>query len=297
MIKMLNRGGSSLGAVARHLEYLDRGGELEIERDDGEPLQGKGAAKALIDDWDLDLDQKRPTAKLRLPAGRNPAKLVHKMIISMPAGTPPQKVLAAVKNFAREEFALKHRYAMVLHTDQSHPHVHMVVKAIGKDGRRLNVRHATLREWRREFTRHLREQGVEANATERAIRGVTAPQKVDGMGEAIAQASGAQIATGLREQLDGFSNAVQRITQRLRWLSMLKWIAGIAIGIALTIGLGVWAMLPRVDGVPWSYVWAGAARLRSCDVGKEVHVCIAIDDKPRLVKDVDGQLVVVVRGM
>jgi hypothetical protein len=46
-------------------------------------------------------------------------------MFSMPAGTPPGKVLAAVKNFAREEFALKHPYAMVLHTDEPHPHVHM----------------------------------------------------------------------------------------------------------------------------------------------------------------------------
>jgi hypothetical protein len=45
----------------------------------------------------------------------------------MPAGTPPDKVLAAVKNFAREEFALKHRYTMVLHTDVPHPHAHVVV--------------------------------------------------------------------------------------------------------------------------------------------------------------------------
>jgi hypothetical protein len=39
-------------------------------------------------------------------------------MFSMPAGTPPEKVLTAVQNFAREEFALKHRYAMVLHTDE-----------------------------------------------------------------------------------------------------------------------------------------------------------------------------------
>jgi hypothetical protein len=47
----------------------------------------------------------------------------------MPAGTPPEKLLAAVRKFAQEEFALQHRYAMVLHTDQKHPHVHVVVKA------------------------------------------------------------------------------------------------------------------------------------------------------------------------
>jgi hypothetical protein len=32
-------------------------------------------------------------------------------------------------------------------------------------------RKVTLREWRREFARHLRDQGIAANATERAVRG------------------------------------------------------------------------------------------------------------------------------
>ena len=181
MIKMLNQGGRSLGSVARHLNYLDRNGELRIETDEGDALKGKGAAKELIDDWDLKLDELRTSASLRAPTKGDPPKLVHKMIFSMPAGTPPKKVLEAVKNFAREEFALKHRYAMVLHTDEPHPHVHMVVKAMGDDGRRLNIRRATLREWRREFARHLRAQGVAANATERTLRGVTRPQKTDGI--------------------------------------------------------------------------------------------------------------------
>src|SRR6516164_2900408 len=60
MIKMLNQGGQDLVSVARHLKYLDRSGELEIETDDGDPLKGKAASKALLDDWDLGLDAKRP---------------------------------------------------------------------------------------------------------------------------------------------------------------------------------------------------------------------------------------------
>lgn len=180
MVKVLNQGGTGLGAVRRHIQYLDRGGELEIETDEGESLKGKKAATALLDDWDLDLDEKRPTADLMPWWGkRKSPKLVQKLIFSMPAGTPPQKVLAAVKDFAREEFGAKHRYAMVLHTDEPHPHVHVVVRVMGNDGRRLNIRHATLREWRREFARHLREHGVAANATERAVRGVMRPQKTD----------------------------------------------------------------------------------------------------------------------
>jgi hypothetical protein len=102
-------------------------------------------------------------------------------MFSMPAGTPPDKVLAAVKSFAREEFGLKHRYAMVLHTDEPHPHVHMVVKAMSEQGVRLNVRKDTLRDWRRQFARHLREQGVAANATEREVRGQSQSPKLDGV--------------------------------------------------------------------------------------------------------------------
>jgi len=121
------------------------------------------------------------TADPKPRATGNEPKLVHKMIFSMPAGTPPKKVLAAVKDFAREEFGAKHRYAMVLHTDEPHPHVHVVVRAMGYDGERLNIRKATLRTRRQQFARHLRVHGMAANATDRAARGVTEPRKLDGI--------------------------------------------------------------------------------------------------------------------
>jgi hypothetical protein len=139
------------------------------------------AADALIEDWGLDLDEKRRTADLKRRATSKEPKLVHKMILSMPAGTPPEKVLAAVKDFAREEFGAKHRYALLLHTDEPHPHVHMVVRAMGHDGKRPKIRKATLRAWRQEFARRLRAYGVAANAIDRAARGVTTPRKLDGI--------------------------------------------------------------------------------------------------------------------
>jgi hypothetical protein len=182
MVKVLSRGGQDLGAVRRHLDYLRLrdDGELELETDDGQRLSGEGRSKDLLEDWDLDLEEHRRQSDLDARRSRSP-KLVHKLMFSMPAGTPPGKVLAAVKNFAREEFGLKHRYAMALHTDEPHPHVHMVVKAISEQGVRLHIRKATLRQWRREFARQLREQGVAANATERTVRGQTRGQKTDGI--------------------------------------------------------------------------------------------------------------------
>ena len=180
MVKVLSKDSNSLRSVARHLNYIGRRGELELETDGGERLQERDAGRRLVDEWDLDLDQDRRDSKLSASTGRAP-KLVHKIILSMPPGTPAKGVLEAARNFAREEFALKHRYTLVLHTDEPHPHVHLVVKAVSERGARLNIRKATLREWRREFAGHLRDAGIEANATERAARGETRTHKTDGI--------------------------------------------------------------------------------------------------------------------
>src|SRR6267154_2522461 len=180
MVKVLPKDSNNLHSVTRHLNYIGRYGKVELETDDGERIQGKDAGERLLEDWDLDLDKHRRDTSLTSVVGRSP-KLVHKIMLSMPPGTPAHGVLEAARNFAREEFALKHRYALVLHTDEPHPHVHLVVKAVSEQGERLNIRKATLREWRREFARHLRDQGIAANATERAVRGETRTHKTDGI--------------------------------------------------------------------------------------------------------------------
>jgi len=178
MVKVLPRGAQTAGAVCKHLDYIGRKGELELETDDGERLQGRDAGERLVEDWDLDLESDRRGVGLASKK-QGAAKLVHKILLSMPPGTPAKGVLEAARNFAREEFSLKHRYALVLHTDEPHPHVHLVVKAVNEQGVRLNIRKAALRTWRREFARHLRQQGIAANATERAVRGETRVHKAD----------------------------------------------------------------------------------------------------------------------
>ena len=184
MVKVLTKDSNNVRSVARHLNYIGRYGELGLETDDGDRVQGRRAGQALLMDWDLDLDADRREAELS-PARERAPKLVHKIMLSMPPGTPPKGVFAAARNFAREEFALKHRYALVLHTDEPHPHVHLVVKAVSEQGVRLNISKATLRSWRRQLASHLREQGIAANATERAVRGETAVRKSDGIYRAM----------------------------------------------------------------------------------------------------------------
>lgn len=184
MVKV-SGGGKSADAVQAHFAYIDRHGQLEVHTDEGERLQGTEVADYLVDNWNLDAGkgQYRPGPK----AGgkdRRP-KQVHNIVFSMPAGTPPTKLLAATQKFAREKFALQHRYAMVLHTDQGHPHVHLVVKAQSEEGQRLHIRKATLREWREDFAGILRELGVAANATPAALRGRPKDRKKDGIYRAI----------------------------------------------------------------------------------------------------------------
>jgi hypothetical protein len=174
MVKV-SGGGREVGGVDAHLRYIGRHGRLPVETDEGLMLKGRAAAKEITADWQLDLC--RSQYQPRPAEGRKDtrAKLVHNIVLSMPAGTSPEKVLAAARVFARENFALQHRYAMVLHTDQAHPHVHLVVKCEHEfePGRRLYIRKETLRQWREQFAALMREQGVAANATPRQVRGQT----------------------------------------------------------------------------------------------------------------------------
>ena len=206
VVKVLPKDSNNFRAVGKHLGYIGRYGDLELETDDGEHLKGRHIGRQLIEDWDLDLDRHRPQAPLSAAQGRQPPKLVHKLMLSMPPGAPPRGVLAATRNFLREEFALKHRYAFVLHTDEPHPHVHVVVKAVSEQGTRLNIKKATLREWRRDFARRLREQGIAANATERAVRGQSRQSKSDGIYRAMQRGE----STHMRERAKAVARELAR---------------------------------------------------------------------------------------
>ena len=171
MVKVTG-GGRRTGAVAAHLDYISQHGKLDLETDDGQRVPKEGQ-KEFLGSWHLELS---PGQYRLLPGkgiGMPGVKLVHNVTLSMPAPTPPTAVLAAAKAFAREKFGAKHRYVMALHTHQRHPHVHLVVKAEGTDGRRLHIDKAMLREWRQDFARMMREQGIAANATSRSVRGQT----------------------------------------------------------------------------------------------------------------------------
>jgi len=162
---------NDFGAVRKHLDHIARRGELGLETDFGEVVRGRSVGCRLMEEMDLDLEEYRRRLELTVPSRRRLPKLVHKIVLSMPQGTPPGGLLAAARGFLREEFGIEHRYAFVLHTDRAHPYVAVVVKAMSEHGVRLNLKKPTLRRWRLQFARHLREQNIAANATSRVMRG------------------------------------------------------------------------------------------------------------------------------
>lgn len=151
------------GHLRRHLDYISRNGAVVLEGPDGERLRGRREVRELGDDW---------SAELAVLAGRRDSPVSLSIILSMPAGTDAGRVHDAVRAFASALFEEQHPYVFALHTDEPHPHVHLTVRAQGRDGERLNPRKADLQLWREVFAGALRDRGVEAEATPRRARGV-----------------------------------------------------------------------------------------------------------------------------
>ena len=211
VVVKVSGGARTLGGVQAHFAYIGREGELVVERDDGVPVAAKGFEKHIVLDWDLDLLAHRRQDERSILGTRCAPKLVHNLIFSMPPGTPPQKVLAAVREFAVNEFAFQHRYAFVLHSDEAHPHVHLVVKAESEQGVRLNIRKATLRHWREQFAEHLRDLDVAANATERAVRGETRTPKKDGIYRAAQRGESTRQTKEVRDLRERSADSLRRL--------------------------------------------------------------------------------------
>ena len=160
MVKVTG-GGRGMAAIAAHLRYISKGGRLPIEDDRGLEREGKEALRDLVDQWRLG-GSRIPEISERREA--------FNIMLSMPAGTKAEIVQSAAREFAKAELA-NHRYVMVLHTHQANPHVHLSVRAEGRDGQRLNPRKEDLRRWRETFAERLRGWGIEAEASSQVTRG------------------------------------------------------------------------------------------------------------------------------
>ncbi|PRX27272.1 relaxase/mobilization nuclease-like protein [Paraburkholderia sp. BL18I3N2] len=166
MIKITNKasGAQGIGALRRHLRYISRNGQVELEDQNGDRIAGPEAVRDLVQTWQFG-GWGIPETSAR--------REVFNVLLSMPPGTNRQAVRDAARDFAAVEFGDGRAYVFAAHEDEAHPHVHLSVQVRGPDGRRLNPRKQDLRRWRERFAEQLRANGVDANATPRRVRGET----------------------------------------------------------------------------------------------------------------------------
>lgn len=165
MVKVTG-GGRGMSRIAAHFRYISRRGTLDLENERGERLVGGAAVRELVDDWRF--------GGTYIPDDSHRREAFN-IMFSMPPETDGEAVRGAVREVAQREFA-NHAYVFVLHEPGAddrteRPHVHLVVRAEGFDGRRLNPRKADLQRWREAFAEKLQERGIDAIATRRAARG------------------------------------------------------------------------------------------------------------------------------
>lgn len=162
---MVKISGTGKGAksLRAHLDYISRNGKVALEDQYGDKIEGP-SVRDVVTEW----------AWGGIPiAAESTKRESFNIVLSMPPGTDRAAVTNAAREFAKGEFAENHSYVFATHEDEAHPHVHLCVKAMGRDGTRLNPRKADLQHWRELFAEKLRDNGIEANATRRPVRGKT----------------------------------------------------------------------------------------------------------------------------
>jgi type IV secretion system T-DNA border endonuclease VirD2 len=154
--------------ASEHLAYISRNGKIEVENDRGEAFNGRTQVGPIYREWIEKHDEDR-----REGSATDRTRITTSIVFSMPGTANAEAVKDAVRALARQEFQGRHDYAMALHTDTHHPHVHLTLRTVGEDGEKLNLRKADLQRLRDTFAEKLRTRGIEAESTPRHARGVT----------------------------------------------------------------------------------------------------------------------------
>lgn len=147
------------------IDYISRDGDLEMENQDGE-LLSQQQVKETMAEWEKDFGKEKTTRK-----GMESRDTMH-MILSTPEGSDKTSTVNAASDFLNEQFGGQNDYLFTVHDDTKNPHVHIVVKTKGMDGKRLRTNKQTLMEWRQNFAEHAISYGIEVDASSRLSRGV-----------------------------------------------------------------------------------------------------------------------------
>jgi Relaxase/Mobilisation nuclease domain len=155
--------GSSMGTrgFKSHIDYISRNGKIELENETGDKLNGTASLRDLRDEHKAS----------QVPYEGTKREFLH-VVFSMKEGTNEDKLKTAVAEFCKTEFPNR-RYVMAFHGDTKNPHVHVCVatRDIDRaDELRLSPRKNDIFRWRQCYAEKLRDQGIDAAASGRAVR-------------------------------------------------------------------------------------------------------------------------------
>ena len=154
-------GGRGMRAMAIHLKYISREGDVELLDEQGVKVRGLDEVEELARSMEFGGGDVVPAV--------SPRREAFNIVFSMPPGTDRFQFKLAADAFIQAQFE-GCQYAVAHHDDEAHPHCHLMVKAVKLDGKRLNPRKVDLATWRAGFAATLRSHGIEADATPRQVR-------------------------------------------------------------------------------------------------------------------------------
>lgn len=154
-------GGRGMKAMAIHLKYISRDGDVELVDEQGI------SARGLDEVEDLARSMEHGGGDVVPPVSQQ--REAFNVVFSMPPGTDRFQFKTAANAFIKAEFE-GCQYAVAHHDDEAHPHCHVMIKAVKLDGKRLNPRKADIANWRANFATALRAHGIDADATPRQVR-------------------------------------------------------------------------------------------------------------------------------
>jgi len=195
--------------VKNLIAYLTRVNQEEEKQVDAEDENGVLHHSSLADaevynDWKKDFVRKK-----KANSKRPPRHAMHLLFSAAGANTPEnaRKTLNAARKTAEECFREKgYKYALILHTDTQHPHVHVVVnmKNINDEQKKLKLNKPEIFEIRYKFAENLNQQDLYHIATLKHDRPAFVVKAING--KAVVMEKNNWFASKLKTRSSNFEN-------------------------------------------------------------------------------------------
>lgn len=169
-VKVTGRKRGDLQQLTRHIEYVTRNGKLEFHTSDGDTLAGPSTKHELLARWRPNLGKDPPVGSTEREAEKYVRAIA--LIVSTPKGITKEQLEPMVQQFAMTAIGPAARFGFAIHEDKDNTHAHIVIPAVGHDGRKIQLDKEELQRLRVEWARAAADHGLFLDASNRFERGL-----------------------------------------------------------------------------------------------------------------------------